>query len=156
MIYLQEIESFQFEADFMENGIRCIPMAVRIRLDLAGIKLPLAVWCRCSVDERMTLATMPLQTVEQKIAYCSFLETLIRNITGEAPVFLPVDETPAWDDTRRVPLLLQQHAAQYGWIVTPSGWQSLSRLQRFALLKLCRPGHENRNFPIAMKEFNLI
>jgi hypothetical protein len=29
-------------------------------------------------------------------------------------------------------------------------------LQRFVLIKLCRPGHENENFPKAVKEFGLI
>jgi hypothetical protein len=34
-------------------------------------------------------------------------------------------------------------------------WKDLNVLQRFALLKLTRPGHENKNFPKAMKEFGL-
>jgi hypothetical protein len=34
-------------------------------------------------------------------------------------------------------------------------WRGLTVLQRFALLKLTRPGHENKNFSKAMKEFGL-
>ncbi|HMJ70182.1 MAG TPA: nitrate reductase associated protein [Cyclobacteriaceae bacterium] len=31
--------------------------------------------------------------------------------------------------------------------------RTFTELQRFALLKLTRPGHENRNFPRAVTEF---
>ncbi|MGB0562374.1 MAG: nitrate reductase associated protein, partial [Spirulinaceae cyanobacterium] len=34
-------------------------------------------------------------------------------------------------------------------------WQALRPDQRFALIKLSRPGHENRNFLPAMQEFGL-
>ncbi|MEM6714613.1 MAG: nitrate reductase associated protein, partial [Cyanobacteria bacterium P01_C01_bin.147] len=34
-------------------------------------------------------------------------------------------------------------------------WADLSPLARFALCKLSRPGHENRNFLSALYEFNL-
>jgi len=50
---------------------------------------------------------------------------------------------------------LQQQAQLIGSEISIGQWRNLYLLQRFALLKLCRPGHENRNFPIAMKEFGL-
>jgi len=34
------IEYFKFEEDFIEEDVRCIPMIVRFKMDLAGIKLP--------------------------------------------------------------------------------------------------------------------
>jgi hypothetical protein len=40
--------------------------------------------------------------------------------------------------------------------ISTDQWKSLSALQRFALLKLYRPGHENKNFKKALKEFGLI
>ncbi|RYZ55838.1 MAG: hypothetical protein EOP49_01985 [Sphingobacteriales bacterium] len=59
MISTKHFSHFKFEEDFMEDGIRCIPMIVRFKLDLAGIKLKLAEWCRFSVDERATLTGLP-------------------------------------------------------------------------------------------------
>ena len=38
------IEYFNFEEDFVEKNIRCIPMIVRFKMDKAGIKLKLAEW----------------------------------------------------------------------------------------------------------------
>ena len=38
---LDGIEYFQFEEEYMENNMRCIPMIIRFKMDLAGIKLKL-------------------------------------------------------------------------------------------------------------------
>ncbi|MDJ0543718.1 MAG: nitrate reductase associated protein, partial [Microcystis sp. M53601_WE4] len=35
-------------------------------------------------------------------------------------------------------------------------WQKLPPSQRFALIKLSRPGHENLNFYPALKEFHIV
>jgi len=50
---------------------------------------------------------------------------------------------------------LLKQVQEIGSVLHPEQWRELSILQRFALIKLCRPGHENKNFPIAMKEFGL-
>ena len=49
---------FQFEKDFMEDGIRCIPMMVRFKLDACGIKLKLKEWSKFSPDEKNMLCEM--------------------------------------------------------------------------------------------------
>ncbi|MBC7424630.1 MAG: hypothetical protein H7334_14405 [Ferruginibacter sp.] len=41
------------------------------------------------------------------------------------------------------------------WVITVYKWKRLTHLQRFALLKLFSPRHENKNFPKAMVEFGL-
>jgi hypothetical protein len=65
-------------------------------------------------------------------------------------------ESPAWADDDTILPELQEQAQQAGSAIGLEQWRNLYLLQRFALLKLCRPGHENRNFPLAMKEFGLI
>jgi hypothetical protein len=47
-------------------------------------------------------------------------------------------------------------ALEFGWEVTLNGWNALSNLQRYSLLKLTKPSHENKNFPIALREFGLV
>jgi len=44
---------------------------------------------------------------------------------------------------------------EFDWIISLRQWRELSNLQRFVLMKLCKPGHENKNFPKAIKEFGL-
>jgi len=54
-----------------------------------------------------------------------------------------------------VPAEVQDQAAQMEGAIAPAQWTALSPLQRFALCKLSRPGHENRNFLPALREFGL-
>jgi hypothetical protein len=151
----EPLEYFVFEQDFVEKGIRCIPMVVRKKMDLAGIKLKLAHWSKFNKKERLVLSIQACTTVEQLRAYGAYLSWLIRKHTGEEPVLLEPDDHPAWQATDRIPAELREKAAEFGWVITIGQWGSISELQRFALLKLCRPGHENKNFPKAMKEFGL-
>lgn len=146
---------FRFEEDFVEDNIRCIPMIVRFKLDACGIKLKLAQWSKFTARERKQLGDMPCVTAEQVSAYGSFLQGLIAARTGHAATLLEPDNDPAWANDDSILPDLQQQARQIGAEISLHQWRSLYLLQRFALLKLCRPGHENRNFPIAMKEFGL-
>jgi hypothetical protein len=147
---------FRFEEDFVEDNIRCIPMIVRFKLDVCGVKLQLAQWSKLTAQERQQLGDLPCITTEQINGYRLFLQGLIAGRTGHEATLLVVDEAPAWADSDRILPDLQQQARQIGSEISLRQWKSLYLLQRFALLKLCRPGHENRNFPIAMKEFGLV
>ncbi len=151
-----EVEHFQFEDDFMEDNVRCIPMVARFKLDAAGIKLKLAEWSRFSVEERNQLSVMPCSDEREIIKYGNYLTRLIRLRCCNEPTFFMVDKEAAWANLAKVDASLQAKAMEYNWHVSLSQWRSLTNLQRFALLKLYRPGHENRNFPKAMKEFNLV
>ena len=55
-------EYFRFEEDFIEDNLRCIPMIVRLKLDIIGIKLPLKTWSRFNAVERTQLAANPCST----------------------------------------------------------------------------------------------
>jgi hypothetical protein len=60
-----------------------------------------------------------------------------------------------WDAPSPTPDLTAK-AAEQGIALDEPRWSALSPLQRFALLKLSRPGHENRNFLPACREFGLL
>ena len=51
--------------------------------------------------------------------------------------------------------LVQEKAQGFDVTISSEQWSALNPLQRFALIKLSRPSHENRNFLPALKEFNL-
>lgn len=153
---LSGIEYFDFEEDFVEENVRCIPMIVRFKMDAAGIKLKLAEWSKFGVEERIALAVNPAATNAEAQQYHDYLAALIKKYTDAAATAMTVDTRPAWSVLDAIPVMLQDKAAEMGWHISIAQWQQLSNLQRFALLKLCRPGHENKNFPKAMKEFGLI
>ena len=153
---LKGIEYFMFEEDFMENNIRCIPMIIRFKMDKAGIKLKLSEWNRLSIEEKILLAKLKCSSGEETEHYNKYLKGLIKERTGREATILEVDQNPLWENVSSLPEKLNEILAVFDWQLSIEQWKDLTSLQRFALLKLCRPGHENKNFPKAMKEFKLL
>ncbi|OKH24286.1 nitrate reductase associated protein [Chroogloeocystis siderophila] len=147
-------EFFRFEADFVDS-LRCIPMQVRYKLDTCGIKLKLSHWTQFSAAERQALVEKPCSG-EQVIAYRDFLQQLVQQHTGVAAGELPIESHPAWLNDTEIPSDLQLKAQEVGVTMTLQQWRSLTPLQRFALIKLSRPSHENKNFVPALQEFHLL
>lgn len=145
---------FQFETDFVDN-LRCIPMVVRYKLDTCGVKLKLSHWHSLSQSERQQLVTLPCNTPSEVTEYKLMLRGLIEQKTQQPLSELPIDPHPPWLDTQNIPPEILTKAADFGVTITLDQWLSLAPLQRFALLKLSRPSHENSNFYPAMLEFGL-
>lgn len=155
-LHLEGIEYFLFEEEFMERNIRCIPMIVRFKMDKAGIKLKLSEWNRFNTEERIELALMPCFYDGETSQYRCFLAGLVKKYTGREATTIEADQYPLWSDLYFIPEMLVEKLNEFNWNLSIGEWGKLTDLQRFALLKLCRPKHENRNFPKAMKEFGLV
>ena len=145
---------FEFEADFVAS-LRCIPMIVRLKLDTCGIKLKLDQWHQFERAEQEQLVNHPCMTPTEVMQYRHYLQDLIRTRTQMEVSELPIEEHPAWFETTQLPSSLQEKLQAAEVTVSVEQWQSLSPLQRFALIKLSRPSHESKNFLPALKEFNL-
>jgi hypothetical protein len=147
---------FAFEKDFA-GAFQCIPMAVRYKLDLSGVKLSLNQWKRFTEDDRRELLALQCETAPETAQFREQLAALIATRAGEAPKFLAVEAAPAWEDRDAVPDQVIAYAKSLE-IDPPTlaQWQSLSVLQRFTLLKLSRQSHDNVNFVPALREFKLL
>ncbi|MBP6431670.1 MAG: nitrate reductase associated protein [Ferruginibacter sp.] len=155
-INLKGIEYFNFEEDFVEENMRCIPMTIRYKMDIVGIKLKLSEWSKFKIEERISLATMSINDIEEKAKYKIYLSNLIEKSANSLPSLIIVEENHLWDNLNEIPTILQTQAHQFNITISQLQWQKLTTLQRFTLLKLCKPGHENKNFPKAIKEFGLV
>lgn len=147
---------FSFETDFA-GALYCIPMAVRRKLDLCGVKVSLKQWNKFTLEERQQLVTRSCDTPEQADSYQSVVAQLLQTRAGDTPHFLDRDAGTEWKGTSAVPERLIQYCQERG-VEAPSlaQWAALPELQRFALFKLTRPGHTNENFIPAMREFGLV
>jgi hypothetical protein len=152
---LSGIEYFKFEEDFIEENVRCIPMIVRFKMDAVGIKLKLAEWSKFNVEERRELAVRPYSSIVEVKSYHDYLVGLVRKYTGAGVTEMIIEKNPLWSDLAVIPLPLMERAKEVGREISIAQWQGLTNLQRFALLKLCRPGHESRNFIKALEEFKI-
>lgn len=146
---------FEFEANFVDS-LRCIPMQVRCKLDTCGIKLKLSDWSHFTKGDREALVQLPCSTKAEIQAYSEALQNLVLQRTGILPADLPIEPHPAWLDTNTVPANIETKVREFGVTLSPQQWAELTPLQRFALIKLSQPGHENENFPKALKEFHLL
>jgi hypothetical protein len=145
---------FTFEADFTSD-LRCIPMAVRRKLDLAGVKLKLQHWAELEKEERREL----LAWADDPAAIEALRHHLLARSAALSPG--PAKELPrpagaAWQQAEQLPEPLAASCLQLGLELRGGAWAELDELQRFALVKLCHPGHEHRNLPRALAEFGLL
>ena len=146
---------FEFEADFVE-ALRCIPMQVRLKLDTCGIKLKLEDWNHFNQTERQILVESPCLTSAEIIDYREQLNQVLIQQTGKPGTDLAVDENPPWMDAGTIPESVSAKAQELDVTISLEQWVLLQPLQRFALIKLSRSSHENKNFLPALHEFRII
>ena len=146
---------FQFEIDFVES-LRCIPMQVRYNLDTCGVKLKLDHWNHFSAEQKQALVDLPCNTAGEAEAYRDELQAWVTEQTGAPAKTLPIEEQPAWLNGSFIPDDVVAKATECELAIAQAQWESLAPIQRFVLIKLSRPSHENRNFLPAMKEFGLV
>lgn len=151
----EEVVFFRFEEDFIEDGVRCIPMIVRFKLDACGIKLKLSEWSRMTPGQRMHLACAECESSADVRRYREDLYRTIVHLTGDAPTLIPVQESPAWSRQDEIPYTIRERLQEMSFALDLSQWQQLTDLQRFALLKLSYSGHEHKNFRKALAEFEI-
>ena len=153
---MNDTRMFAFEDDFVAT-LRCVPMAVRFKLDACGIKLTLRQWSRFTRDDRQDLLLALCETVGEIEVYRTALVDLVALRSGERAKPLTIPPCGQWEDARRPARVVVDYAKSLG--VQPpdrAQWRALSRLQRFVLIKLTRDNHDNVNFLPAMAEFGLL
>jgi len=145
---------FAFEADFA-GDLRCLPMAVRRKLDLAGVKLKLVQWHGLTREERQRLLAWP-DDADSLAALGTWLLARSRSLPqGPASPLAPATDE-VWQQGATLPDPLAASCLQLGLSLRSDGWACLDELQRFALVKLSHPGHEHRNLARALEEFNVV
>lgn len=145
---------FEFERDFV-NNLRCIPMTVRYKLDTCGVKLKLSHWHEFSQEIRQALVDKPCETAAEIEAYRKWLHQQVIEYAKVPAKDLPVEENPPWNDATKIPDTVKDKATEEKVQIALEQWANLSPIQRFVLIKLSRPSHENKNFLPAIKEFKI-
>ena len=146
---------FEFEQDFV-GSLRCIPMSVRHSLDTCGIKLKLEHWNQFDQAERQALVDWDCSTPKAAEVYRDRLQALIVQKSGAPAKTLDVPSSPDWQNTSDIPAQVNEKFRLQNVSLNVQQWAELSELQRFALIKLSRPSHENNNFLPAVREFGLV
>lgn len=148
--------------EFEQNGgyaLRRVPMIMRLKLDVCGLRISLAAWQVLSRDEREALVAMPFASEEERMAFRACLVAMLAPYADDPEKVVEqvdVDPSPAWQQKETVPQdVLDTLNAMMLPAITQEQWAGLNVLQRFALSKLTRPGHKNAKLLPALQEFGL-
>ena len=146
---------FNFESDYAKT-LCCMPMLVRYRLDECRIKLSLQDWQSLDLATRKRLITEDLDPLGGKRRYRHLLVQAIVHQAKTRVVRMPASQEELEWNCLYLPDRVRQAAVDKALRLDgPRAWSELNALQRFTLFKLTRPGHRNRNFPLALREFGL-
>lgn len=145
--------AFAFEHEH-QSTLRGLPMGVRLKLDLCGIKPSLQQWRSLPIEARRLLVDLPVDTPATVHRLRRFFAFSLAQ--ASAGTWSRVAEGEfAWQDRSRVPQRLTLALADLGIApVSSSAWSALDDLQRFALFKLARRSR-TRHLAPALREFGL-
>ena len=141
---------FAFEQDFVGTW-RCIPLCVRRKLDLVGIKLKLSHWLALEHHQRQELVDWS-DSPESWPQLRDHLRALTKTMADGMVKDLSAAAEEPWQQTAVVPEFIAHAAQERGIALDVVAWAGLSELERFALCKLARPGHDHHNLEAAFTE----
>ena len=143
---------YQYESETYPSLSR-IPLHVRLKLDVTGIKISLKDWLAFSIEERTVLCHLPVETEEEKQAFASYLDILSRRYRGEPVTIATVMSSSLWDSVHRVPRPVAGKNAPQISPVTVEEWRRWKSYQRYALYKTALSQSDPEQFFAVLKEF---
>ena len=124
---------YQYEAEFYPTLSR-LPLDLRRKLDVTGIKLSLKDWQTFSFEERTVLCHLPCDTDDETGAFINYLDFLSRKYTGA-----PIERMAALDgalwDPMAVPKAVAEKSSALNRAVTLDRWRRWPAPDRYALYK---------------------
>jgi hypothetical protein len=124
---------FSYEAEFYSSLSR-IPLHVRMKLDLTGIKISLKEWLAFDFAERAALCHLPCHSADERQAFIGYLEFLSCKYSG-APVVVTNALDSALLDKARLPEPVRKKSADSLHPVTTQEWFGWKFHERYALYK---------------------
>lgn len=135
------------ESDF--GDLHWIPLAMRFRLDVCGLKLPLISWQTLPLSERIGLLDYPFGRDDQKTLWSLLLKQALALYGLEEPNILE-----PWIDLENIPADVLKKLEDFGCSLSEIAWQGLKPLQRYSLCKIARGKQADRYLFSAYREFS--
>src|SRR3984893_13380079 len=92
---------FRYESEFYPTLSR-VPLHVRMKLDLTGIKISLRDWLSFSFEERTALCHLPVEANEEQEAFVNYLDFLSRKYGGASVTITESMRKALWDDLNEI------------------------------------------------------
>lgn len=147
---------FVFEGD-VHQALDCVPLVVRRKLDVAGLKISLAGWQALTRAERLALCHLPVDGAEDLAVYQEVMRAFAERAGAELKA-LPATETDAgaWAASA-VPERVRTRAVELGCgAALEARWAGLDEEARYALHKLADPKREPGKLAAALGELGIV
>jgi hypothetical protein len=141
---------YQHESDIYPSLSR-IPLHVRMKLDLTGIKIALKDWLAFSIEERTVLCHLPVESAEEKQAFASYVDCLSRRYRGAPAATTAAMSSSLWNDRLEVPVAVAGKRAAQTPPVTVEEWRRWKFHQRYALYKTALSQSDPEQFFAVLK-----
>ncbi len=145
------LRKFRFEGEIY-NSLNCLPIAVRRKMDRAGIKMSLAQWQKLSRAERLAICHLPADSDEEVAVMRAFVNEAVVARSGSAPGELVAEKRKIAEPPVQPPQRLVERAHALGFELTRAGWDALDDDARYALVKLGDGAEAGLNFEAALTE----
>lgn len=139
---------FKFESDIHVE----MPLAVRRKLDLLGIKVGLKQWLALGRGERLAICHLPVELPDEREALSLLIKEAVQRTGGETPQALGDAKRAPAVPPAIVPAEVAEKAAAEGVRLDQAAWQHLDADERYTLVKLTS-GKTSHNFAAALAEF---
>jgi len=124
---------YDFEAEFYPNLAR-LPLDLRRKLDISGIRISLKDWLSFSVEERRALCHLPCDEDDERQVFAGYLDFLAGRYLGKSTEkSAPMD--PALWHEQAVPDAVARRSAQLDRTVAALEWRHWPAHHRYALYK---------------------
>jgi hypothetical protein len=141
---------FGYEAEFY-SALSRVPLHVRMKLDLIGIKISLKDWLAFSIEERTVLCHLPIDTNDERQAFCSYLDFLSNKYRGAPLTTTDVMNSSLWDPAE-VPDPVLQKSVGMSPALTLAEWSHWQDHERYALYKTAVSKSQPEAFESILKE----
>jgi hypothetical protein len=124
---------YDFEAEFYPDLSR-LPLDLRRKLDVTGVKLGLKDWLAFSFEERSVLCHLPCESDEECQVFKNYLDFLSRKYRGEPIEVIEPMNRSLWKSSS-VPQAVSEKSTALGRAVALEQWRGWRCHDRYALYK---------------------
>lgn len=124
---------YDFEAEFYRSLSR-LPLDLRRKLDVTGIKIALKDWLAFSLEERTVLCHLPCDSDEEKQVFAAYLDFISRQYNGKSIEKTDALDNALWSETP-VPEAVVQRCVSLNHNITLEEWRRWQSHHRYALYK---------------------
>jgi hypothetical protein len=141
---------YHYEAEYYSTLSR-LPLDLRRKLDVTGIKLSLKEWLAFSFEERTVLCHLPCDADDEAVAFVNFLDFLARKYLGRPLEKIPALNPALWQ-AGALPDAVREKSAALGSAVTVDRWRQWPSQQRYALYKTALSTSQPEAFEQVLKQ----